>query len=206
MDSLQAISLIKTFNPKQRKLAFSSNNAIIQQLSKEKTQTLPKEFTCYLERICPDEEISFTGVGHPLLLLSRKQLSWKMSGFQIDAVTKLPLSHWHASWFVIATDGSDPIFINIDDEGELSPVYSAMKTEAGWDMALIADSIGQFLLCAAAIDHALNFPDIDEPLDEEFNLNTKAAKWFFPLIKQYANNHYDEWAAVFENYLDDFSS
>jgi hypothetical protein len=205
MDPLQAVSLINAFNSNPKKLSESTDKTIAPQLVQEKQLTFPKELSCYLEQVCPDQEIAFTAVGHPLLLLSRKQLSWKMAGFQIDAVTKLPLNDWHASWFVIATDGSEPVFINIDDEGDLSPVYSAMKTEAGWDMALIADSIGQFLLCAAAIDHALNFPDIDEPLDEEFNLNTKAAKWFFPLIKQYANNHYDEWAAVFENYLDDFS-
>ena len=214
MNPLQAISLIEDFNPKQRLINNKSQGSIKQTvtqpnilklLDEDKKQPFANEVICYIEQVCPDEEIAFSSVGHPLLLLSKNQLSWKKPGFQIDAITKLPLDNWHSSWFIIATEGSEPIFINIDDKDNLSPVYSAMKTEAGWDVAQISDSIGQFLLCIAAINHALNFPEIAEPLDEAFNLNDNVAKWFFPLIKLHANNHYDEWAAVFENFLDDFS-
>ncbi len=161
-------------------------------------KTLPSELVQYIDAICPEEGMTLEGVGHPIELLPPEALSW-----QPDMYSELTgeLANWQDDWFLIAHEGGDPVIVKTSEQGELSPVYSAMQGMGYWDFALVADSIGQYLVCACAIQHALNFPGVSEPLDDDFNLAPAAANWLFPLLRQHAGSHYDEWASVFENYI-----
>lgn len=161
-------------------------------------KALPKELTEYIDRICPKDDMVFEGVGHPVELLKISDLSFKPSMY--EGLTG-DLGEWQDDWFLIAHEGGDPIIVKTSEQGETSTVYSAMQGMGYWDFAPIADSIGQFLLCVCAIQHALNFPAVQEPLDDDFNLAPAAANWLFPLLRQHAGAHYEEWASVFENYI-----
>ena len=104
-------------------------------------------------------------------------------------------------WFLIGHEGGDPVIVKGCEQAGSRVVFRAMEGMGFWDFAPIADSIGQFLVCICAIQHAQNFPGLDQPLDDDFNLAPAAANWLFPLLRQHAGAHYDEWASVFENYL-----
>ncbi len=202
MNTLQSLELINSFSLFPLILNTDKSTDKLESLEQEKSLSLPQELKSYIEQICPTQSTTISGVGHPIDLLSIEQLSWQMEGFNFDSVKQKIISGWQDNWFLIASEGGEPIIVNLDDNDNLSPVYSAMKTSDGWDFAQVADSIGQFLLSAKAIEHAMNFPEVDEPIDEDFNLATPAANWLFPFLKQHAADHFDEWASVFENYLD----
>lgn len=206
MNCLQSVELINSFSLFPLNINTPANTAKVEELEQQKEISLPQELKVYIEQVCPEISTTISGVGHPIELLSVKQLSWQMAGFNYDSSNKQEIAGWQVDWFLLANEGGEPIIVKINDcsakKIELSPVYSAMKTTDGWDFAQVADSIGQYLVSAKAIEHAMNFPDVDEPLDEDFNLAPLAANWLFPFLKTHAINHFDEWASVFENYLD----
>lgn len=158
---------------------------------------LPMELAEYIDAVCLKDGLTVESVGHPVELLKSSDLALKPSMF--TGLTG-ELGKWQDDWFLIAHEGGDPIIVKTSEWGENSPVYSAMQGMGFWDFAPIADSIGQFLICICAVQYALNFPGVSEPLDDDFNLAPAAANWLFPLLRQYAGAHYDEWASVFENY------
>lgn len=158
---------------------------------------LPDELNDYLQAICPTLTLTVEGVGHPVEVLPLAELAWRPA--MLASLTG-ELAKWQDDWFLIAHEGGDPIIIKTSERGQNSPVYSAMQGMGVWDFAPIADSIGQFLVCVCAIEHALNFPGLAQPLDDDFNLAPAAANWLFPFLRQHAGAHYDEWASVFENY------
>jgi len=202
MNCLQSVELINNFSLSPFKKNSQLNTAKLELLEQQQNITLPQELKLYIEQVCGEIKTTISGVGHPIELLSIEQLSWKMEGFNFDSINQKKISGWQDNWFLLADEGGEPVIVDLDDSHEVSAVYSAMKTSDGWDFAQVADSIGQYLVCAKAIEHAMNFPDVDEPLDEDFNLALPAANWLFPFLKTHAANHYDEWASVFENYLD----
>lgn len=202
MNCLQSVELINSFSLSPLKINNPLNTAKNEALEQQKAISLPQELKLYIEQVCAEKNMTINGVGHPIEFLSVEQLSWKMAGFNFDSVKQKNIAGWQDNWFLIANEGGEPVIVKLDNMHELSPVYSAMKTSDGWDFAQVADSIGQYLVCAKAIEHAMNFPDVDEPLDEDFNLVPLAANWLFPFLKTHAANHFDEWASVFENYLD----
>lgn len=206
MNCIQSVKLINSFSLLPLSLAIKSNDAKCEMLEQKKELSLPEELRNYIKQVCPSNPTIINGVGHPIELLSIEQLSWQMEGYNFDSVNQKVIKNWQENWFLIASEGGEPVIINLDDNldnnVDLSPVYSAMQTSNGWDFAKVADSIGQYLLSAKAIEHAMNFPNIDQPIDEDFNLALPAAHWLFPYLKKHVANHYDEWASVFENYLD----
>ena len=202
MKLIDAIKLINTFSHTGRIQVVENNNQKSESLERERSIVFPPELKMYIDTVCPSEPLAFEGVGYPVDIISKAVISWKMPGFNVNTVTGENISSWDNSWFLIANEGGEPIIVNLNEHEEQSVVYSALQGAESWEFCPIADSIGQFLLCAAAVDHALNFPGIAEPLDDDFNLAPEAARWLFPLIKQYAEPYYDEWLSVFENYLD----
>lgn len=160
------------------------------------------DFAQYLKAVCPQGTLALEAVGHPVELLSLEEISNNQGLGQPDMFSELTgqLGEWDSNWLLIAHEGGDPIVVKLSELAETSPVYSAMQGMGFWDFAPIADSIGQFLVCAFAIQHGLNFPGLAEPLDDDFNLAPAAANWLFPFLRQHAGEYYDEWASVFENY------
>jgi len=210
MNCIQSVELINSFSLSPLVLEIKANVTKRQALEQQKQLNLPPELKAYIEHVCPLNTTTISGVGHPIELLSIEQLSWQMEGYNFDSVHQKEIKGWQDNWFLIASEGGEPIIIKLDESPDnssnnnvnLSPIYSAMQTSTGWDFAQVADSIGQYLISAKAIEHAMNFPSVEEPLDENFNLAPPAANWLFPFLKIHALNHYDEWASVFENYLD----
>ena len=205
MNIQDAMSLIASFSSanSSKLQAFSSasehlanRESLAAQLASEK-HSLPIELSSYITAVCPQQGLVLEGVGHPVELLKASELAWQPEMFsQLTG----ELAKWQDDWFLIAHDGGDPIIVKTLEQGESSPVYSSMQGMGFWDFAPIADTIGQFLVCACAIEHALNFPGLSQPLDDDFNLAQAAANWLFPFLRQHAGAHYDEWASVFENY------
>ncbi len=204
-DALQIIASFSAENSsKMQAFAFAASDEnkasaanVTQLLEQASKVSLGGDIARYIQSVCPAQGLSFEAVGHPVELLSARELSWQPK--MLSQLTG-ELAKWNDDWLLIAHEGGDPVIIKASEQGEKSTVYSAMQGMGFWDFAPIADSIGQFLVCACAIEHALNLPGLDQPLDEDFNLAPAAAKWLFPFLRQHAGVHYDEWASVFENY------
>jgi hypothetical protein len=202
MNLQKAIELINSFSQARQINVVNDNLSVSEALENEKGVTFPPELKEYIDTVCPEGKLAFEGVGYPVDIISKNEISWKMPGFNVNAVTGQAIPSWNDSWFLIANEGGEPIIVKLDEHRSTSTVYSALQGAGPWDFCPIADSIGQFLLCAAAVEHALNFPGVEEPLDDDFNLDRQAAKWLFPFIKKHARDYYDEWLSVFENYMD----
>ncbi|MFT7371541.1 MAG: hypothetical protein ACI9T9_000217 [Oleiphilaceae bacterium] len=201
MNLHQALELIEAFSP-QTALREHNNAQRRLVLEQEKSCSFPPELKAYIDAICPKESVAFQGVGNPIVLCASSELSWRMEGYNVNPETNEAINSWHDDWFLIAHEGGEPIIVKLDDQNNRSIVYSAMHGDAAWDFFPIADSIGQFLVCTAALEHAMNFPGLEEPLDDNFNLLGEAAQWLFPLLRHYAGPYYEEWASVFENFED----
>jgi hypothetical protein len=208
MNLNDALVLIASFSKKSTEVFAASENTLPERnslssfINEDRRKNLPVELIQYIDVICPAEGLSLEGVGHPVELIKAADLAWQPKMFaELSPELSAGLPKWQDDWFLIAHEGGDPIIVKTSEQGENSPVYSAMQGMGEWDFAPIADSIGQFLVCICAIQHALNFPGLGQPLDEDFNLAPAAANWLFPFLRQHANAHYDEWASVFENYL-----
>lgn len=208
MNLNDALVLIASFSKKSTEVFAASENTLPEGNSlssffnEDRRKNLPVELIQYIDVICPAEGLSLEGVGHPVELIKAADLAWQPKMFaELSPELSAELPKWQDDWFLIAHEGGDPIIVKTSEQGENSPVYSAMQGMGEWDFAPIADSIGQFLVCICAIQHALNLPGLGQPLDEDFNLAPAAANWLFPFLRQHANAHYDEWASVFENYL-----
>lgn len=205
MNLNDALALIASFSKKSTEAFTAAENTLVDgqllssTLSEGGRKGLPVELIQYIDAVCPAEGLSLEGVGHPVELIKSIDLAWQPKMF---ADLTGELAKWQDDWLLIAHEGGDPIIVKVSEQGENSPVYSAMQGMGVWEFAPIADSIGQFLVCICAIQHALNFPGLGQPLDEDFNLAPAAANWLFPFLRQYANAHFDEWASVFENYQD----
>ena len=202
MNLNDALALIagfsNTFSQKGADISIEGGRpSIVSSLVDAAGKHLPSELVQYINDICPTNGLVLEGIGHPVELLKPTDLAWQPAMF-----TELTgeLGKWQDDWFLIAHEGGDPIIIKTSEQDEHSIVYSAMQGMGFWDFAPIADSIGQFLVCICAIQYALNFPGVSEPLDDDFNLAPAAADWLFPFLRQHAGAHYDEWASVFENY------
>lgn len=184
--------------------SFSPNNPLshAELLDSELSASGESDFAQYLKAVCPHNSTELEAVGHPVELLSIADLSNNQGLGQPAMYAELSgeLGQWDSNWLLIAHEGGDPIIVKLSELGQTSPVYSAMQGMGFWDFAPIADSIGQFLVCAFAIQHSLNFPGLGQPLDDDFNLAPAAANWLFPFLRQHAGAYYDEWASVFENF------
>ncbi len=200
MNLRESINLINSFSGNKSKFSATANEYRRVELEKEKSISFPLELKDYIDNICPNKSLSFESVGHPVELLPKADISWKMLGYNVSLATNEKINNWNDAWFLIGSEGGDPIIVNLNENDSTSVVYSAMRGAGDWEFCPIADSIGQFLVCAAAVEHALTFPGVEEPLDEAFNLVGEAARWFFPFLKANAGEYYDEWASVFENY------
>lgn len=201
----QALGLIKSFASQELANALTGTTggaSKLSQLEAEGSITFPAELRAYLTSVAPSKALYFTMVGNPIELWPLERISWHLPGYNFNPVENQPIEDWDANWFLIADEGADPIIVNLSEQGEFSPVYRAMHGAGRWDFEPIADSIGQFLLSASAMHHALDEMDIDEPFEDDdlgFNLCQEVADWLFPYIRQHAADYEDEWISVFDN-------
>ncbi|WP_445361714.1 SMI1/KNR4 family protein [Microbulbifer sp. EKSA005] len=201
MDIKDYIELIHSFSKTDFELQ-GGGNSICFRLQKERDFVFPKEFQEYMVHYAPAHSQYLDGVGNPIDLYSARRLSWVMNGYNYNPVDNQPIPGWDKTWFLFADEGADPIIVDLAESNRNSKVYRAMHGAGGWDFRPIADSIGQFLLCASALHHALSgIVDKDVLVDDGcgFNLHERSASWLFPFFRQYADKYYTDWLAVFDN-------
>lgn len=197
----ESIDLITSFSKDDFELG-KRMSSICENLESVKGISFPVEFEEYIDKYAPIRDQYFSGVGNSVSLYNSERLSWKMNGYNFNPVENKIIKDWNGSWFLFADQGADPIIVDLSEQSEYSTVYQAMHGIGRWDFSPVADSIGQFLLCIAALNHALTgFNVEDSIIDDEdgFNLHEKCANWLFPFINEYANEYYDEWLSVFDN-------
>lgn len=201
MNLKESIELINEFSKEDFVLA-KRQNATADQLEQKSELKFPSEFREYMDNYAPINNLCFSGVGNPITLYQSERLSWVMHGYNFNPVENKPIESWNESWFLFADEGADPIIVDLTESGEYSTVYRAIHGIGRWEFGPIADSIGQFLLCAAAVHHAFTGFDLEEAIvDDEsgFNLHPECASWLFPFINRYAKKYYDDWLSVFDN-------
>ncbi|MCB1584440.1 MAG: SMI1/KNR4 family protein [Xanthomonadales bacterium] len=201
MNLKESFELINSFSKIDFGLGKRSNS-ISNDLETQKGISFPIEFKEYIDNYAPINNQYFSGVGNSISLYNSERLSWVMDGYNFNPIERKSIAGWDDSWFLFADEGADPIIVDLSEQLEYSVVYQAMHGTGDWQFGAIADSIGQFLVCIAAFNHALTGFNVEDAIvDNEngFNLHEKCASWLFPFISKYANNYYEDWLSVFEN-------
>jgi hypothetical protein len=170
-------------------------------LRQEFQEPLPAALEEYLTQAAPVAEASFAAVGNPIDVYGFAQLGQLQDGYNFNSVTQQPLPDWPAHWFMLANEGGDPIIVDLKaaDGAVIQLEHGAGDWEHGTEMAA---SIGQFLLCAAAVQHALRHLGGDDAISDDenrFQLVPEAAAWLFPRMREWAGPYYDAWCSVFDN-------
>jgi hypothetical protein len=200
LDLNECLALIRSFCPGPFPCTGVPDTLV--RLDTERSQRLPADFRHYLQHAVPPNGHSFRTIGHPIQLHPASRLSWCMPGYNVDPILKLPMPGWKDSWFLFANASADPIIIDLNDSGEYSRVYQSLHGLGVWSFYPVADSLGQFLLCAAALEHALTHLGQSHPVHEDeqgFRLADAAADWLFPFFERCASKYYDDWLSVFDN-------
>jgi len=161
---------------------------------------LPLDLQEYITDVAPAEYFLFGRIGNPLEVYSTRRLRHFQDGYNFNSVTKTAIPGWLDHWFMLADEGADPVFVDLQDT--TCRVWFAYHGAGSWnDREIIADSIGQFLLCAAAVHHALHDFTEEATLDNEhgFRLAPEPAIWLFPRMRQWAGAYYPFWCGDFDN-------
>lgn len=190
---------ISQFWPGGQPFAFG-HGAAAERLAAEYNQPLPEELRTYLDTIAPVEDVDFRTVGNPFSLYGLGRLGVRQDGYNWNSVTNTPIEDWPASFFMLGDEGADPVLLDLD-QPELG-IQKLWHGEGNWENGdTMADTLGQFLLCSAALHHALTAFETERITDDErgFNLAPQAAAWLFPRMKVWAGPHYRAWCSVFDN-------
>lgn len=194
---------IKTFwNPKEDfPFGVEKNNDLVSKLENEFSRNFPESLKDYLFNFAPKERFYFNSVGNPIEIYGVNQLKFRQDGYNYNSVTNQEIEDWNSNYFILADEGADPIIIDLEEDS--GTVCRFLHGQGDWETGeTLADNIGQFLLCSALQHHALtNFTEDDPIIDDEngFNLIAESAQWYFPKMKKWAGNYYEEWCSIFDN-------
>ncbi|RYD47143.1 MAG: hypothetical protein EOP85_06040 [Verrucomicrobiaceae bacterium] len=199
MTHLEALREISTFWPGASPFESWDTSEEIRRLEAEFGRKLSAGVRLYLENGCPRESVLLETVGNPIEIYPASRLGARQPGYSHDS-SDAPLPDWDAAWFLIADEGADPIAFDLNEPD--SPVNRASHGMGEWSFGRFSDSAGQFLLCAAAVHHALTAWGPEPITDDEngFRLKDEPAKWLFPRMKKWAGQSYDEWCSIFDNH------
>jgi len=198
----EALSEIKTFWPADQPFPFggADHSVHIARLEQEFGQELPADLVAYVSRVAPSADVYFDTPGNALCIYGIDRLRFRQDGYNYNPVTNTELEDWSDDLFMIADEGADPIFVRLDapEEGVERFFHGLGEWESGEGLG---ETIGVFLLCAAAQHHALNHFESDPIIDDDegFSLAPKAAAWYFPRMEKWAGDFYSEWCSVFDN-------
>lgn len=170
-------------------------------LAAEYQTPIPKPLRDYIREVAPADEIYFDTVGNPTRIYAAAGLGFRQDGYSWDSRAQKPIEGWPARVFILADEGADPVVVDLTDA--TAGVQKLRHGAGSWEYGeTIADTIGQFLLCSAALHHALNHFEDESVVDDEkgFNLAPEAAAWYFANMKSWAGIYYDAWCSVFDNH------
>ena len=194
-----AFAEIQQFWPTGLPFAFGRGRAATR-LSAEFGHAFPPDLVTYLDTVAPAEDVEFATIGNPLLLYGLARLGPQQPGYSFNPVTQRPLLDWNPAFFLLADEGADPVVLDLGQPA--AGLRKLLHGAGSWEEGdLVADTLGQFLLCSAARHHALHAFE-DEPIIDDthgFRLAPQAAAWLFPRLKTWAGAHYAAWCADFDN-------
>ncbi|MFC0780852.1 SMI1/KNR4 family protein [Flavobacterium sp. HJSW_4] len=198
-----AILEIKKFWNTNEEFSFgkSKNQNHVERLENEFGVAIPDSLKEYITNFASLNDFYFTTVGNPICIYGVDNLKFKQDGYNFNPVKNTKIEDWNESFFILADEGADPVIIDLSHPE--NGIQKLMHGAGSWDYGeTIADSIGQFLLCSAAIHHALTNFEEESIIDDEngFNLAENAAKWYFKNMKNWAGNYYSEWCSIFDNH------
>ena len=194
-----AFAEIQQFWPGGLPFAFGRGGAAAR-LRAEFRCPLPPELTTYLDTFAPAEDVEFKTVGNPLYLYGLGSLGARQPGYSWNPVTQEPIADWPAGFFLLGDEGADPVVLDLGQPA--TGIQKLWHGEGDWATGdSVADTLGQFLLCSAALHHALTAFEPEPIVDDErgFNLAPQAAAWLLPRLKTWAGPHYAAWSGVFDN-------
>ena len=196
----EAISQIKTFWSGDLAFPGGAGAQRLAELESEFGVTFSADLQEYVSDFVPAESFTFETVGNPMEIYGAQKLGTRQDGYTFNPVTNEPITDWSSNWFLFADEGADPVIVDLAATSHF--VQRAAHGMGEWDFGVEADSIGQFLLCCAAIHHALTNwgPDVIVDDDNGFNLSEEPASWLFPRMKEWAGDYYTDWCSVFENH------
>lgn len=175
--------------------------ANLERLAKEFSQPLPDELQTYVREFAPSSLVALQMVGNPIELYGLagdKRLGFDQLGYNRHGVTGQSIDGWNPAWFLLADEGADPIIVDLARRD--TQVLSAIHGSGAWRFSPVADTVGQFLLCAAALHHAIvTWPVPFDDADLGDDLVAEAADWLFPRMRQWAGAHYEHWCGAFTN-------
>ena len=195
----EAFAEIRQFWPGGAPFAFG-HGAAAGRLAAEFGRELPTELVTYLDTVAPAEEVGFSTVGNPFYLYGLNRLGVRQPGYNWNPVTNALITDWPAGFFLLGDEGADPVLLDLDQPG--LGIQKQMHGAGDWNTGeTVADTIGQFLLCSAALHHALKAFEQEPIVDDErgFNLAPQAAAWLFPRMKTWAGPYYPAWCSTFDN-------
>ncbi|HEX8326667.1 MAG TPA: hypothetical protein VF629_03940 [Hymenobacter sp.] len=195
----EAFIEIRQFWPGGAPFAFG-HGASARRLAAEFNRELPAELVTYLDTIAPVEEVDFSTVGNPFYLYGLDRLGVRQPGYNWNPVTNTPITDWPAGFFLLGDEGADPVLLDLDQPER--GIQKLWHGEGDWETGdILAATLGQFLLCCAALHHALTGFEEEPVIDDErgFNLAPQAAAWLFPRMKTWAGPYYAAWCSSFDN-------
>jgi hypothetical protein len=195
----ESFAEISRFWPGGQPFAFGNLGAA-GRLAAEFGRALPAELVTYLDTVAPAGEMGFRTVGNPFYLYGPDRLGVHQDGYNWNSVSNRPIDDWPAGFFMLGDEGGDPVLLDLDHPGR--GVQKLWHGQGDWETgATVADTIGQFLLCSAALHHALAAFEEECIVDDErgFNLAPQASAWLFPRLKTWAGPYYEAWVEPFDN-------
>ena len=173
----------------------------LKRLEQEFNRTLPDELRTYIRDFAPGRVVEFQQIGNPIALYGLggdQRLGFEQLGYNRHGFTGETLEEWQPAWLVLADQGGDPMIVDLS-RGD-TQVLQAMHGAGAWNFWPIADTIGQFVLCAAAVHHTLvKWSDQLDDEDLGDDLPPEAADWLFPRMRTWSGEYYGRWCEDFTN-------
>jgi SMI1 / KNR4 family (SUKH-1) len=196
----EAVSEIRTFWQGEFQLPQGAGDDKLNQLQKEFGTEFPTELQEYIRDIVPASSFSLETIGNPMVFYGSQSLGIRQEGYSFNPDTGESIPDWPIHWFLFADEGADPVIIDISTQPY--SVKQAVHGAGEWSFSPIADSIAQFILCCAALHHAMTHWgwDIIDDDNDKWNLAEDPAIWLFPRMKEWAGKYYTIWCGEFDNH------
>lgn len=188
----RALAEIAGFWPKDAKPFWAGGGfAAVERLERAFGQKLPKELAEYVRDVAPKSNFWFAAPGNGICLYGLRGLRTRQDGYNYNPLTKEVIEGWTANWFLIGDEGGDPCMVDLASSSPT--VLIAMHGAGTWRFQSFTDSIASFLVCAAAVHHAVTHWDRLEASKETDVYHEDASAWLKPVLKRWASDDYHRW-------------